>query len=191
MKSADEDTMLYLEYQKVWVNGTLIQEIRWQNAATFTDLSLNGNNATPSFRTISSNANVVAVLNRFIPADEAKAPGYTLSSAPDFLSLNNPGGNFTTVLAPTFPGAAILIALSTASGTPAQLPFLILAMFLTLSIGFFITYLMRKSGVQSSFIKIAIISVCMIAGILTLIIDLWMFFIYLIFAVTVLLIGNR
>lgn len=55
------------------VGSTLECSIAWQYAATFTDASGNHHDATPSFRTTASDANVTAVLNMFAPINQAKA----------------------------------------------------------------------------------------------------------------------
>lgn len=51
-------SMPYLYYAKITVGGVLRGSWEWQYAATFTDLSGNGNDATPSFRTTTTDADV-------------------------------------------------------------------------------------------------------------------------------------
>ncbi len=51
-------SMPYLYYAKITVGGVLKGSWAWQNSATFTDLSGNGNDATPSFRTTTTDADV-------------------------------------------------------------------------------------------------------------------------------------
>ncbi|MBF4482335.1 hypothetical protein [Dehalococcoides mccartyi] len=57
-------SMPYLYYAKITVGGVLKGSWEWQYATTFTDLSGNSNDATPSFRTTTTDADVsVAVIN--------------------------------------------------------------------------------------------------------------------------------
>lgn len=51
-------SMPYLYYAKITVGGVLKGSWTWEYAATFTDLSGNGNDATPSFRTTTTDADV-------------------------------------------------------------------------------------------------------------------------------------
>lgn len=59
---AQNQSWTYLESQSVVVNGVEVQNISWQNAAIWVDSSGHGNNATPTFRTTSTNPNVSAVI---------------------------------------------------------------------------------------------------------------------------------
>ncbi|AQU02552.1 hypothetical protein B1773_00365 [Dehalococcoides mccartyi] len=57
-------SMPYLYYAKITVGGVLKGSWEWQYATTFTDLSGNSNDATPSFRITTTDADVsVAVIN--------------------------------------------------------------------------------------------------------------------------------
>jgi hypothetical protein len=76
----DDASMAYMEYAKIWQGGTLRQHIEWKNAATFTDLSGNGNTATPSFPAASSDPDVTATLAAMAPIDPAEAPGTSTDS---------------------------------------------------------------------------------------------------------------
>lgn len=67
--------MPYVEYHKLWVGGALKQHIEWENAATFTDLSSNSNDATPSFPAASSDPDVSVTLASLESAAPAEAPG--------------------------------------------------------------------------------------------------------------------
>jgi len=78
--SADDASFAYLEYLKQWQGATLRQHIEWENAATFTDLSGNGNDATPSFPAASSDPDVTATLAAMVPLAPAEAPGTSTDS---------------------------------------------------------------------------------------------------------------
>jgi hypothetical protein len=71
----------YIESYKTWIGGVLKQSAAWQYGSTFTDLSGNGNTATPSFRTTSSDADVSASLVSFTPLTEAKVPTFSVLQA--------------------------------------------------------------------------------------------------------------
>lgn len=55
-------SMPYLYYAKITVGGVLKGSWEWEYSDTFTDLSGNGNDATPSFRTTTTDADVSAAI---------------------------------------------------------------------------------------------------------------------------------
>lgn len=68
----ENNSVLYLRSAEMTVSGTLKGSWAWENDTTFTDLSGNGNDATPTFRTISSDADVEAeiiTLESILPAE--------------------------------------------------------------------------------------------------------------------------
>jgi hypothetical protein len=65
--------MPYMEYIKVHKANVLVAHITWQNAAIFTDLSGNGNDATPTFPGALTDADVTAELLSFEPIEQAQA----------------------------------------------------------------------------------------------------------------------
>lgn len=62
---ATNSCLRYIDYIKITVNGTLKGHWAWQGAATFTDLSGNGNTATPTFITSGSSGSVTATVDSF------------------------------------------------------------------------------------------------------------------------------
>ncbi|MDP4279334.1 MAG: choice-of-anchor R domain-containing protein [Dehalococcoides mccartyi] len=78
---AQNGSMPYLYYAKITVGGVLKGSWTWEYAATFTDLSGNGNDATPSFRTTTTDADVtVSVISytacnqsAFVTSDDDEA----------------------------------------------------------------------------------------------------------------------
>ena len=83
----ENDVMPYMEYSKIWVNDTLQSHIAWaNNSSAFIDLSGNSNDATPSFRTTSTDADVTAYLASFTPVSESKASGWTIVDDPTMLT---------------------------------------------------------------------------------------------------------
>lgn len=81
------DVMLYMESHKLTASGTLQQHIIWVNdSSTFTDQSGEDHDATPTFRTTSSDAEVSAELVSFLPIEEAEATSYVLEETASILS---------------------------------------------------------------------------------------------------------
>ena len=67
----ENDSALYIDYLKTTVDSTLVQHIAWEFDTTFTDLTLNSNDTTPTFRTTLSDNDVTAVLNDLLPLGES------------------------------------------------------------------------------------------------------------------------
>jgi len=116
--------MPYMEYQRVYVGGVLEQSIEWENAATFTDISGNGHDATPSFPAASSDPDVSASLDAIEPVDPADAMGY----APDEGSGMAGGavpvapvGLYDELTLDHLPGAAVVNAILDAGSIPRAL----------------------------------------------------------------------
>jgi hypothetical protein len=179
-------TMSYVEYQKIWVGGNLRQHITWDYGTTFTDKSGTGNNATPTFAVDSSDADVSGNMTLFLPVAEARAPAYSLSDAPDFLTTTPAmNGTFSTAVAPTFPGAAVITAIAATSGTPVQLPFLLIATFIILACSITLSWAMRRFGPGSNFIKLVAVAVMMGIMVGLKVFDVWMVLFFVIIAVAI------
>jgi hypothetical protein len=173
------NSMPYVEYQKIYVGGNLRQNVSWQYGTTFTDQSSGGNNATPTFRTASSNPNVYFYMSTFLPVEEARAPAYALSAAPNFITTApNITGNYTTAISPNFPGASVITSLASASSTPVQLPFVIITGFLIIIISLVISWLMRRFNANSRFIKVGVLLACMGLATVVGVFDPWMSIIF-------------
>ena len=71
----------YISGMEITVGGVSKGEWEWRYAATFLDLSGNGNTGTPSFRTTSSDADVSAVLVSLDPVTEAEFTTGTIASS--------------------------------------------------------------------------------------------------------------
>jgi hypothetical protein len=115
------NVMPYMEYTRIWVNNTLKQSIAWENNTTFNDLSGNGQSATPSFRTATSNNNVTANLTNYIPYNPAKLG--SVNETVTGLAGNTPTApdEWFTEDAPTLPGASIINSFLDLSSTPHAL----------------------------------------------------------------------
>ncbi|KKM93233.1 hypothetical protein LCGC14_1210400, partial [marine sediment metagenome] len=173
------DATPYIEQYEHRVGGVLVSDISWEYAATFTDASGNGNDATPTFRIASMDADVVATLTTFQPISEAKAPDFTLADSIPFIEgTGNMTGNFTT--APTIPGTGFPLAgvISAVAGatTPPQLPLMMIAVFVILTFSLGYSSVTRRFGSGSifgkAFVIIAVMSIFAALGNFG--IDFWM-----------------
>lgn len=177
--SFQNNCMPYVEYQKIAINGIPRQYVSWEYATTFTDKTGNSQNATPAFEVDSTDADVHGEMSLFLPVTEARAPAYTLSGAPSFITTT-PGmsGNFTVTVSPPFPGANIVTDMATASSTPAQLPFHIIAGFIILTLSVLVGWMMRQYGQASTFVKLFVVAVLMGIAVALKVYDVWMVLIY-------------
>ncbi len=121
--SAKNGVMPYMEYQKIWVGGNLRQHITYQYASTFTDLSGNGQTATPTYPTTSSDADVSAVLSSLTSTNPSQITSYSITTSGSILSGNATmpsqmytSGNYTRI-----PGAAVVNAFLDEGGIPRAL----------------------------------------------------------------------
>jgi hypothetical protein len=103
---------------------TLKLYIVYECSATFTDQSGYGNNATPTFRTTSSDADVSASLSNFRPIHEAELTGYGGAEAtpPDILATSPalPSESYTEGQE-YLPGSHLINTLLDAAGIPRGL----------------------------------------------------------------------
>ena len=72
-----------MEYSKTWVGGVLEQDVPWKYGPVFTDLSGKGHDATPTFPTTSSNANVSAQLLSLQPTTQSQLITTSVASTPE------------------------------------------------------------------------------------------------------------
>lgn len=164
------------EIQKIWVGGNLRQSIIWEyGVATFTDQSGNGNDLTPTYITDSSDENVFVTLSSFGPASEAQAPAYALTGGTStFLTTGNMTGDYSTSIAPTFPGADLWVDAAAAGEMPVQLPLMIITAVVIIIASLFSSWLTKRFGNANVFVKVIIIlcfmGICTGVGIY----DFWM-----------------
>ena len=171
-----------------WVgSGSIIRASwEWEYAATFADTEGGATDATPSFRTSSSDPDVVATAVSFQPVEEAKAPPWSLSEeTATWITAANISGNFTTTPTPTYPGASVIEDIAAASGTPAQLPFLVIYSFVILAISLSISGVMRTHGSRSLLVKTIIVGGMFGIGEAVGIIDFWMVLFFLLLALAI------
>ncbi len=191
---AESDAMPYMETANLTIDGALQGSWEWEYGLTFTDLSGNSHDATPTFRTASSDADVSASMTSFRPIAEAQAPGFALEEAPAFIDDDALTGNITSsfTTAPgtgtgTFPLADIITTVANATGTPPQLPLLLIAVFVILAASLSVSAVLRRQGSGSLIIKIGVIVALM--GIFLALgnfaFDFWMIFIFLVISIAV------
>jgi len=177
----------YWDYTEISVNGTQVQYIDWEYDTTFYDSSGFGNDATPTFRTTSSDADVSAELVSFSPIAEAKAPAYVLEEVVDFIEeVPVIVSEFsTTPPAGTFPLAGVITAVATATETPPQLPLVIIAGFTIIALSLAISGIMRKYGSGTILVKVIVIAALMgcFVAIGNFGIDFWMIVVFIIIGV--------
>ncbi len=75
----ENDAMPYMESASITVAGTPVSAWEWEYDTTFYD-SVGGNDASPSFRDTSSDADVSAELISFLPVSQAKLDSFTFTS---------------------------------------------------------------------------------------------------------------
>lgn len=189
-----ENTAPYLFSFKFYKGGVLRSDISWAYNSIFPDMSGNGNDATPSFRTTSSNPNIYGTLSWFKPISEAKAPAYTLGSANPFIIYTDLSGNITSnfTLQPTegaFPLSGVVYAIAAASSTPPQLVLVIIATFITLALSLCVGYVTKKYGSGTTWVKVITIISCM--GILVALkdwgFDFWMVAVFITLAISIMM----
>lgn len=183
----DAEATPYIGQFNIDVGGVNKCSIDWEYGATFTDDSGNGNDATPTFRIASSDADVSAGLTSFGPMSESVAPGYALSEQVDQIQITQSvTGDFSTEpSAGEFPLSNVIRDVAEASETPPQLPLIIIAGFTVLAISLTVSGIMRRYG--SGGILPKTLAICAIMGIFVAIgsfgIDFWMIIVLIIIAV--------
>jgi len=178
-------SMPYMEYASITVNGTPVGYWEWEYGTTFED-SIGSNDATPTFRTSSSDADVIGTATEFDPVSEAKAPAWSLSEeAATWVTAPNMTGNFTTTVNPSLPGSSVIEDINSSTGTPAQLPFTTIAGFVILACSLVVSWTLRQSGSRSLFIKLLLITMLMGIFVALEIMDLWMLIFFVLMALAI------
>jgi hypothetical protein len=189
--TAHNNTLLYAgsstaKIQEVWIDGVQQQLIDWQYGTTFTDQSGSGHDMAATLRSDSSDADVFVTLSSFQPTTEAKAPTYALATGTSsFITVGNMTGNFSTTIAPTFPGADLFVDAATAGSVPVQLPLMIVSCMGILIISLTSSWIMRRFGNGNVIVKVAIIMCCMGILVGVGVFDFWMIMVFGILGVAV------
>lgn len=176
---------IYLDTFSISVNGTVRARHQWQYAATFTDLSGNGNTGYPSFCDESSDPDVTSVFTLFQPISEPIAPPFAVGAGPDFLdssNLTSASSNFTTGnVTKDYPLKDLIEGVANAGGVPYQIPSTFIASFGVLAVSLLTSYFLKRYSAQSIFIK-SIVNTAAYGLLVTLgIYDWWMLIFFFIF----------
>lgn len=185
--------LLYMTSCNISVGGTLRGSWNWEYGGTFTDDSGNGNTATPSFRTTSSDADVSANLTLFSPVIQPKAPAFAVGAGPNWITSNlTISGNFTsgnaTIL--KYPGKNLIEAIASASATPSQFPLTFISGFIILAASISITAFLRQYGSISLIVKLVVLGFGFGVAAALHIYDWWMVIFLIIFGIFTLF-GSR
>lgn len=134
------NTMPYVEYVKMWVSEIQRLYIEWENdASNFSDLSGNSNDATPTFRTTSSDSDVSAYLATFMPIGEWEA---SYDYTEDISSIVETPGTipemYQELQTVHLPGAGFANDMLSAAGIPLAMFWFPLAIGSIIVVGFFI-----------------------------------------------------
>lgn len=132
--------MPYMENYSVSVNGTTTENISWEYDSVFHDSSGYGNDATPTFRTTSSDNDVTATLYSFQPIEEATA-GYVSENYTGEIVTTAPDEPATMYSENTTPGiffAGLTNALLDAGNIPRTLFWFSWAFFIIIGAGMII-----------------------------------------------------
>lgn len=177
--------MPYVVSAKLSVGGVLKGSWAWQNALTFTDLSGNGNTATPTFRTTTTDADVTATLNSLSPNTLSELTGYQPTGAPTGLLTTVPAEPVVTVNQDTawakVPGGEVVLSILDVSDIPPAL-FFMPVMLLIVGIAILVTYHFTRdmfftgiagNAVIGAFISIsALYVIVLIVGIIAMVVVL-------------------
>jgi len=127
----DDNITPYIVSANMGVGASLVSAWAWEYGATFQD-SIGSNDATPVFRTTSSDADVSANVSSFQPMSQAEA--IVSSTSANLTVLNDPTAPSQLYTEGTFtyiPGGVVFNELLDVSGTPRALwwyPFLFLGL---------------------------------------------------------------
>ena len=156
------NSMPYVSYLNMTANDAPLLNIQWENAATFTDSTGNGHNATPSF---ASPSNITAAITAFNPVSTSVSSVTTSEeeSVNMVTSYSPPGSNYVAEnMTPGIVGSEYLNAMLDAGQIPRSFVWFLIAFGAAIGAGFFGYYLMsRHAGHTSS----ALLTQAIISGV--------------------------
>ena len=142
-------SMPYMDYHKIWVDGTPNQHIVYERDTTFDDLTAYNNDATPTFVTTSSDPDVSAVFQNFRPITEAKCAAGIVEEEPEIIPTppEEPtaffGGAESGI--ENLPGAAAINDLLDSAGVPQDLFWILTIYYLALGAALLSYHFIRSS----------------------------------------------
>ena len=162
--SCQSAAMPYMEYQEITIDGVQQQYIEWEYNATFTDQSGNDHDATPTFRTGSSDADVSASLISFGPVTQAMASQYSAGDYSTFATAPGSIPQMYTELNVTLPGGDVVNDLADAGSVPRALIWFPLSFLVVAVVGFF-AYRFTGSMLFQAIVMAAIMGFFSITGV--------------------------
>ncbi|MBU1173302.1 MAG: hypothetical protein KKD44_27360, partial [Proteobacteria bacterium] len=156
--------MPYVESASIDVAGSPESAWGWEYDTTFHD-SIGSNDATPTFRTTSSDADVTAILSSFLPVSQAASDASIADPYTDILLADPtmPSQMYTELTFTNVPGADAANTLLDESDTPRALwwfPFL----FISVIILGFMVFDLTKSELFQSIICLSILGFLAVMG---------------------------
>ena len=158
------NAMPYMEYYNLTIDGDLKQSLAWNYGDTFEDLSAYGNDATPTFRTATSSANVTAELVSFVPVQQAILDDFDLTTLGSRVigTPVTPGNLYGELVFTYFEPANVVNDLLDASSTPRALWWFPVLYISIAIIGFIVYGATRLGGANGSlFTMCVIIEICL------------------------------
>lgn len=151
------DAMPYVEYQKVYIDGSLVQHIEWEYDTDFSDLSGNSNNAIPSFRTLSNYSCVSANLTSYEPITEATASENISSEWPEMMGDEDipelPDTTYTENSTPGFFFTPLVTAFWDITGLPSSFFWYNFAFFFIMGVSILVYYFFAANNKQALLFK--------------------------------------
>lgn len=115
------NSVVYLNSLETYVSDVLVQQIEWEYDTTFTDGSGSGNDATPTFRTTSTDADVSATLLGFGVIGASEIDYDDTGTAPIITSAPDEPAQAYGDMDINFPGAAVINTLLDTGRFPQEL----------------------------------------------------------------------
>jgi len=150
------DSAPYVEYIKRYVGGNLVQHIEWEYSETFTDLSGNGNDATPTFRENSSDPDVTTTLISFAPLELSRISeadssewGTMMEDPPDM-----PSTTYTEESRPGIFFEPLVHSIWSLSGLPDSFFWYNFAFLIIIGLGMITFYFFARNNTQALLIKV-------------------------------------
>lgn len=142
----ENDSTMYVGDTTVTIDGVDVSAWGWEYGALFAD-SIGSNDATPSFRTTSSDPDVSAELINFNPYTKSTVDDDTALTWPTIMTdpPELPDTMYTENATPGFFFAGIIHALSTVSDIPESLFWYNFAFLIIIIVGIFVYYIVESS----------------------------------------------
>jgi hypothetical protein len=173
--------------------------INWEYGATFTDDSGNGNDATPTLLTATSDPDVSAYLATFNPINISIPPAYAVNNPPTFIGDNiTMSGQFTTGNVSTTggpPGFALVSDIANAGDVPNIWLFGIIALCLSIAGHLFWIWMQRRYNFRSLwpffFTGVFIFGMFIALGGTVKVFDFWMMVFYVVIFICIMVMSRH